>query len=116
MNRPLKKTLFFAALVVVAGLSLAPANALPDPGVSDKLSHFLVYGVLALLGRSAYDRAPWAPLLIGLAVYGVLMEGLQAFVPGRYTSGLDALANVLGILAGSGLSVLTSRVRRAAPK
>lgn len=111
-----KKALFFAALAVVAVLSLLPAADLPDPGISDKLSHFLVYGALAVLGRAAYLRAPWAPILIGLVLYGVLMEGLQGFVPSRTVSGLDALANALGVMSGYALIVLTGRVRRLASK
>ena len=42
-------------------------------------------------------------LIIGLIGWGVLMEGLQGFVPGREVSGLDIVANSIGVAIGTAL-------------
>ena len=49
----IRKFLFFACLAAVTVVSLLPAASLPDPGISDKLSHVVAYGVLSLLGLAA---------------------------------------------------------------
>lgn len=113
----IRKVLFYAALAAVAVLSLAPAATLPDPGVSDKLSHVVAYGVLCLLGLAAYPGGPArAWVVIGLLGYGALMEGLQAFSPGRNMEGADILANGAGVLAGALCTLLAGALRRAAAK
>jgi VanZ family protein len=48
-------------------------------------------------------------------LYGALLEGLQAFVPGRFMSGADLLANTLGVLLGFAGFALTRWVRGLAP-
>jgi VanZ family protein len=115
MAQAVWKAAFISGLVAVAVLSLAPAGALPDPGISDKLSHLIAYGALTVLGRAAYPRPAWGRLVAGMVLYGALLEGLQAFVPGRFMSGADLLANTLGVLLGFAGFALTRWVRGLAP-
>lgn len=108
-----RKVLFYGCLAAVAVLSLVPAATLPDPGVSDKLSHLVAYAVLCLLGLAAYPgRAAFAWMVIGLLGYGALMELLQTLSPGRSMEGADILANGAGVLIGALCTLLAGAVRR----
>ncbi len=101
-------------IMVVAGLSLAPARSfgafralsltwLP----ADKLIHFFMYAILAGLLLQALQwraRARWGRVLgaIGFCIgFGVLLEILQGAIPpsGRAFSWGDIAANTGGVLA-----------------
>jgi VanZ family protein len=113
MRDVIKKTVFFSSLLALAVLSLAPGEALPDTGVSDKLEHFAAYGALGLMGIYAYpekSRLRW--VVIGLVGYGIGLEMLQILVPSRFFSIGDIIANTLGVLSGYALIILMHRMRR----
>ena len=101
MMRLLNIAAFFAYGALIAFLSLQS----PDDIVisaPDKLSHLAAYGGFAVLAyrlRTARKRF-WA-ICIGLIVYSGLLEYAQSFVPGRMMSGLDMVANTLGVLLGA---------------
>lgn len=88
-----------AALVVV---SLAPAPDLPQLAGSDKLHHFLAYGLLAAAAVQLFAR--WPALLgagLGLVLLGIGLEHAQgALTETRMADRWDALANTLGVIAG----------------
>lgn len=93
--------MFFAALIVIGVMSLLPQDALPTTNLSDKLEHLLAYATLCVLGMLAYTK-PSARrfLIIGLVLYGGALEGGQSFVPGRFPSILDLVANAVGVGIG----------------
>jgi VanZ family protein len=79
----------------------------------DKAVHAALFGVMALLARRSFavagvERAALRTVLLTMA-YGVLMEALQAFVPGRSPSGLDMMANTVGAVAGAIMSLSPGR-------
>jgi VanZ family protein len=43
-------------------------------------------------------------VFLGLVVFGVFLEFLQALVPGRFAGADDALANTLGVFFGLALA------------
>jgi VanZ family protein len=104
------KICFIFGLVSIGVLSLLPQEALPDTGVSDKLEHLAAYAILCLVGQYAFDGRV-RRLAIGLILYGVLLEGLQSLVPGRYPSPADIVANSLGVGIGYLYFILKSRWR-----
>ncbi|MFH2092936.1 MAG: VanZ family protein [Pseudomonadota bacterium] len=75
----------------------------------DKVIHFILYAVLAMLTVRdlAHEKPAWSPgktALIAIAfsmAYGLSDEIHQAFVPSRCASGLDFLADSFGSLAGT---------------
>ncbi len=79
----------------------------------DKVYHFLVYALMALLltwtfaDRASFKSggtATWrivAAAFVISTLFGVAMEVLQHFFPLRNASFFDALANALGALAGA---------------
>ncbi len=86
----------------------------------DKLIHTVEYAVLGALACRALLLGPrlsarWAvPVAIVAAfLYGLSDEWHQSFVPGRDSSGWDALADLTGAILGSMTYLLT--MRRLAP-
>lgn len=74
--RPLRY-LFWAALLFTLVMALLPLPP-QEPGQSyDKVQHILAFVALTVMGRAAYLRSPWSPLLIGLAIFGALIEFAQ---------------------------------------
>jgi VanZ family protein len=71
------------------------------------LLHIPVYGVLACLWLSSFDRVGAGmpkKLLYSIIItmaYGFLDEFHQTFIPGRYGSILDILFNLIGITCGT---------------
>ena len=85
-------------LLVVGAASLLPA---PDIGVNDKLSHSLVYLVLAAwFGLLADSRIALLWTGAGLLAYGILIEMLQWMTSFRFAEAEDVLANLIGIAIG----------------
>jgi VanZ family protein len=91
---------FYLACLLVAGLSLAPGAALPEISVGDKIEHVLAYAALGLLGVTTARRAPVFTIL-GLILFGIALELLQAFSPGRSPEIGDALADTIGVCLGA---------------
>jgi len=99
------------SLVPVAGTSTGEA-AVPH---ADKLMHFASYAALSFFlslavvvewaGTERTDgNVAWVPYFAAAFiafVYGVMIERLQGFVPGRSASALDALVNLLGSAIGA---------------
>ena len=95
-------------LVGIAVLAFAPLASDPGTG-NDKLNHLLAFGVLAALAdRSFPGPGPgkgWGKW-VSLMAYGLLIEGVQSFLPYREASGWDLLADGAGI----GLYVVAARL------
>jgi len=96
---------FYAAGTLVAALSLVPSAALPPTSIGDKVEHVIAYAVLGLLGVASSERSMMR-VILGLAVFGIAIEMLQAFSPGRSSDPLDVLADITGTTLGSGLATL----------
>ena len=92
---------FWICAAIVLVLSLLPPDEIPSAGW-DKANHLLAFSVLAVLGIRSYP-AFIVPVLIGLTLYGGLIEILQALTPYRYAEWFDLLADIAGILLGWGL-------------
>ena len=85
-------------LLVVGAASLLPV---PDTGVDDKLSHFLVYFVLAAwFALLADSRIGLLWTGAGLFAYGILIELLQWMTAFRFAEPGDVVANLVGIVPG----------------
>lgn len=98
-----------AILIGIAYLSLTPTETITIG--NDKISHFIAYGVLMLnIGLITYPHTKKFRNGIAMAsLYGVFMEIGQHYVPGRFMSVYDVVANLLGVFIGAGLIVLFSK-------
>lgn len=98
-----------------------PPGADIDFEGSDKVAHFLVYGVMAaLVSLGLHDNPPgkhpaWlllaGPVIFAL-LYGVSDEIHQRFTPGRSFSYLDMLADGFGAVAGQAACLYAMRHTR----
>ena len=111
---------------LLAGIIFVLSSMSQVPGsdyVSDKFLHLVVFGALCLLTLRA-THGGLNPLLPGPAavafglvlLWGVLDEVHQSFVPGRYASLWDAVADAVGAGMAVGLWAVwrgTARIPRA---
>ena len=94
-----------AGILAVTILSLLPQDTLPHMDVSDKVQHLIAYFCMALAGGIAFPRRRSLMALgFGLAVLGIGLEFAQMFVPGRFASIGDGVANTLGVVLGLSLA------------
>ncbi len=97
-------------MLVLSFISQQPGNVLPPPlfAWSDKLYHFLAYGILSVLfilrlplsGKLPAGKGishPWT-ILLGCS-HAILNEYHQLLVPLREFSYFDMAANLLGFLS-----------------
>ena len=86
-------------LIAVATVSLVPV---PDTGVGDKLAHVVTYFVLGgWFGLLASRRTALVWTIVGLTLFGVLIELLQGMTGYRYAEWADVAANFSGTLIGA---------------
>jgi hypothetical protein len=100
----LPRVLFWLTLLAVLTLATMPNPPQLPAEPSDKLQHFTAFLCLMFLGAIAYPRLSLFKLAIGLAVFGALIEGVQA-IPAlhRDSDWLDWVVDV-----GAAVSVLAA--------
>jgi VanZ family protein len=100
---------FYGTSALVAALSLAPSTTLPPMSIGDKMEHVTAYAVLGLLGAASSVRGV-ARVILGLAAFGIAIEMLQSFSPGRSPDPLDAMADIVGASLGCGAAIVLRRM------
>jgi len=113
MNLPLLLCILYASIIFY--LSSQTGQDLPELPAPDYLAHFIEYfgfGVLLFWWRlkaqaslQMKHKAFWQVLLLG-SFYGVTDEVHQYFVPGRYCSLYDWIADTLGTAAGAFAAII----------
>jgi VanZ family protein len=101
--------------IAITYFSLKSASHSSAIRINDKIGHFLAYAVLSLHALAFFQFQKkkhifW--LVLTLVGYGLLMEILQGFVPGREVSAYDLLANCMGVGIGLTCFTLWRRYRR----
>jgi VanZ family protein len=104
-------------LFVVLLISIIPTKGLPTENQTDKVVHFIIYGITALLFlkvlRLRTTLTKSIILSVGLAsFFGLAMELLQSVVPWREFSLLDELANIGGAFSFSIIYALRDYYRK----
>ena len=99
--------ILYGALVL--GVSSIPNLRTPEVKLlaSDKIAHFLEYAFFALLAfrstshlvTSKSKSLPFVIALLWLAVFAVIDEVLQSFIPGRHSDWLDYVFDQAGAVA-----------------
>ncbi|MCB1854109.1 MAG: VanZ family protein [Pseudomonadales bacterium] len=100
----MNKLIFVAYATFVTYGSLRPMNSAPlEPW--DKVGHFLLYAVFALLAsRVANSSRQFLYLCGAIIVYSGILELIQSQLPGRSMSGYDLIANIIGVGIGTVMS------------
>lgn len=87
-------------LISISILSLLPPKSGLEIKSNDKINHFVAYACLTFCGLAANIRQREFGMVIFFILFGILMEWLQGFVPGRDQSFFDTIANILGVGIG----------------
>lgn len=111
LDRRQYRALAVGVAVLILAVSLIPGSGMPDTGHVDKLLHAAGYAVLAWLGARglpATSRTDALGILVAVVLFGAGVELLQPLV-GRNASVLDAMADLVGAVAGVASGGLSSR-------
>lgn len=94
----------FRIAFVLYGLLVVWASLKPSGGPQpiehfDKVMHFTFYGLFTIIAAGCTtQRKTFICLSVFIAFYGALMEVFQSFVPSRFMSIADIVANTSGVL------------------
>jgi VanZ family protein len=97
---------FIAWTLTLLFLTWYPKVEIPDIGINaeDKIAHigvFCLWGLLLLRMLTKYEiNTPTSAVrmvIIFGTLFGVIDESVQGFIPGRYFTMYDMLANVVGV-------------------
>jgi VanZ family protein len=95
----------WCCIVLLAVLSLVPADEMVRTGLPGGFEHFVAYFGSAAFAVAGYGRSRGSMQIIGsFWVYAALLEYLQRFSPGRHSSIEDFAISAVGALCG-GLAV-----------
>ncbi len=107
--------LFWFWILFITWMAMRAGTPGTGPGsekyiFSIRLDYWKHLGAFGLLGLAYFGTRPWLfrekmykPLLVGFALlagYGLGLELIQFFVPGRAFNPLDILFNMIGLLGG----------------
>jgi VanZ family protein len=99
-----------AIVVLLVIGALGPASWTPRTTLGWQIDHFLGYFVITLLVCFAWPR----PFVVGVSLMAAafLLEGLQAFSPGRSANLVAALCSAGGVLTAALVAELFIRASR----
>ena len=98
---PSLRVLAWCCVVLLAVLSLLPAEEMVRTGLPGRLEHFVAYAGSAAIAMAGYgERRGGVQIIGGLWVYAGILEYLQHFSPGRHPTIEDFAASALGALCG----------------
>lgn len=98
-NPLLFRTAFALYALLVLWASLRTGGGPQPIDHFDKIMHFTFYAVFTVIAAgSTREKKTFIQLSLFIACYGVLMEFFQSFVPSRFMSVADIIANTSGIV------------------
>ena len=104
------RILTWCCVILLAVLSLLPAQDMVRTGIPGELEHFVVYAGSTTIAMSGYGQRRGTVRIIGsFWLYAGVLEYLQHFSPGRHPSIADFAASALGALFGGLTSALLAR-------
>ena len=108
--------MFYICLVSIEYLATTTQEIKPLEHTWDKANHFIAFMTLYVLLSLAYRNLSVVTKIILLLAFGMQIEIVQSFIPGRDFSGLDVVADSVGITIGIGGYYLYEKYRRSATK
>lgn len=99
-------TVYWISLFIATSV---PTTSLPTIAVSDKVEHFAAFFILSILltltllyqNKNSFLKNHFlASSFVIVALYGVIDEIHQYFIPGRYCELLDWISDVTGSVIG----------------
>jgi len=117
-NKAIYKYLLIFWMLAIFTLSAIPGKSIPikiNFFGWDKIAHFIIYGILAVLAYKTFklSKNKICLVIIFCLIYGISDEIHQIFVPGRFPSIPDVIADLAG---GSTAAFLMKRKERSVDK
>jgi VanZ family protein len=104
------RLLTWCCVILLAVLSLLPAQDMVRTGIPGELEHFVAYAGSTTIAMAGYGQRRGMARIIGLFwLYAGALEYLQHFSPGRHPSIVDFAASALGALFGGLTTALLAR-------
>lgn len=91
------RLMFYAVLIAGCVLAFAPANQTLHAQFNDKLLHAVGFFCIAISAHFAHPNAKAVFPVMGLALFGLMIEVVQAYLPYRSFSWADWVADLVGI-------------------
>ena len=100
MKTTLFKTTFYINFFSIEYLALTPQHIEVLDGLWDKQNHLIAFFALYVLLSFAYSHFSTRKKIALLVLVGFQIEATQYFIPGRFFSTLDIVADSIGIIIG----------------
>ena len=98
------KALWWAALLLTLWQATSPTPVEASKLVNDKLGHFGIFLLLGVWGFHCWQAPQQRRIMVVfLVIFGIMIEGIQHYVPNRFFSLADWLADIIGVFASIGL-------------
>ncbi|MEA3315916.1 MAG: VanZ family protein [Campylobacterota bacterium] len=91
---------FYSAILVIEFLATTTVEIKPIENSWDKANHFIAFFYLYVALYFAYPRLGNIGIITILLLFAIQIEIVQYFIPGRYFSLLDIVADGVGIVLG----------------
>ena len=96
-------------VILLAVLSLLPAQDMVRTGIPGELEHFIAYAGSAGIAIAGYGQRGTVRIIGLFWIYAGVLEYLQHFSPGRHPSIVDFAASALGAFFGGVVGALLVR-------
>ena len=100
VDRKIMRILLFICFISVSYLAFTTSDIEPLKHTWDKLNHATAFFALFLLLSYSFSKLTNLYKIFMLLVYAIVIEIIQHYIPGRESSLLDILADMVGISAG----------------
>jgi len=110
MSKNTYQKLLIFYIIAILVISTIPGGAIPKFNIwsIDKILHIIEYFILAFLMINVLKK-PTNISILGIIIFGIAYGGFneiwQGVVAGRYASIYDAIANGIGMIIGSLISL-----------
>jgi VanZ family protein len=109
------RILTWFCVILLAVLSLLPAQDMVRTGIPGQIEHFVAYAGSASIAIVGYWRRGVIRIIGLFWIYAGILEYLQHFSPGRHPSIADFAASALGAFSGGlPVALLLRRLSKAA--
>ena len=110
------KTMFYICLGSIEYLATTTREIKVIEHIWDKANHFTAFMTLYILLSLAYRHLSVLMKIVLLLAFGMQIEIVQSFIPGRDFSLFDVVADSVGIVIGIVVYYLYEKYRRSATK